>query len=196
MKFIIYSLVFFITIALVGCTTSRPNLPVINVNASPSHKVTISGLKYPELNLRFALHYRTLNKTCRFRPITITPLIDQEDYEIHLIPKGQTHFKVEFYLDKYISGECRWTPEKISFSTNDIIKTEFHGSWRPLVNIRKNKDDLSTTLKVNQICRMSNHSKSQYCFIKDKEKRHKKWPVISQNGADIQLIFEFEKVIY
>jgi len=193
MKFIIYSLSLFIAASLSGCTTSRPNPPMLN--ASPSNKVTISGLKYPELNLRFALHFRTLNKTCRYRPITITPLIDQKIYEVHLVPKGQTHFKVELYLDKYISEKCRWTPEKISFSTNDITKTKFEGRWRPLVNISKSKGNSSiTALEINQICRMSNHSKSQNCFIKDKAKRHKKWPAISPNGADIKLIFEFDKI--
>jgi len=194
MKFIFNGLLMFITIFTVGCTTSQPNPPILN--PIPSKKIIIIGVKYPDLNLRFSLSYVTLNKDCRYQPTIVTPLISQSDYEVELVPKDKHQFKVEFYLDKYISGKCKWSPNTLYFSTDEYTKKVFHGGWKPIAYINDSNSQTKSNIKMEYLCRMRKSTKRHSCYIKDRSILKDGWPIVSENGVDIQLSYKFEKVMH
>lgn len=121
------SLLLPILIALVGEAFADASVP--QANDSPQHKLIIRGTKDARLKLGFKLDILTTNDECReylslpgvYRPRVIS--------ETRTVAVGQSQFTVEFWLDKYLSGKCGWTPTIVKHSYSVSGNSEQPGWW-------------------------------------------------------------------
>lgn len=98
-----------------GCTTANFSWP--DRNPSPQAKLVIVGTKDPGTEVHFKFVFSTHNLECEEkRPMEGSfPKLREDTVTAKA---GSAEFTVEYFLDKYLAGNCQWQPIAIEMATN------------------------------------------------------------------------------
>ena len=104
------------TLTLLGsCTTAGFSSP--DRNPSPQAKLVIVGTKDPGTEVHFRFSFSTHNPECEEKRLMegSFPKIREDTVTARA---GSAEFTVEYFLDKYLAGNCDWRPITIDMAAN------------------------------------------------------------------------------
>ncbi len=119
-----------VLIGLGGCATAAID-PVLN--PAPQGRLLISGHRDADVEVHFRILYMSEQEECLIeRPFLGGRVVRIHDDELS-IPPGSEEFSAEFFLDKYLPGQCQWRTQQIRVSVNRPPYHSFTAAWHPLV---------------------------------------------------------------
>ena len=90
------------------------------INPSPQKSLVIQVHKDPRIELWLDSSFGTVNEECWNRTAIAyflgAPKVAQGVYDSVRLPAGQSDFSVQFFLDRYLPGRCKWQPMAIGHS--------------------------------------------------------------------------------
>ena len=97
--------------SMTGCTTINASPPELNPSARD--KFTLHGHKDAALEIQFRIVFITQHPDCsEQRPFLGGDVVRMHTNQL-VFPKGTEQFVAEFYLDKYLAGDCQWRARSI-----------------------------------------------------------------------------------
>ena len=107
-----------------------------DLNPSAESRFVIIGTKIADVEAHFEITYTADAEGCRIdRPYSEDVVRTQRDGR-RSFGTGITEFDVEFFLDRYLPGECRWHPDAIQISVNRPPYNDFSAARTTIVSFR------------------------------------------------------------
>ena len=120
-----------IFLVLAGCA-GQQNAPALN--PSPLTRFTIEGNKSADIEAHFEVLHAASEDHCSIDRPGSNNVRRTQRGKRQSIAAGDNQFRVEFFLDEYLPGDCRWHASSIEFSVNRPPYNGLVAGWSSLVS--------------------------------------------------------------